>query len=293
MEQNTGHSSFIFDGTSENFNELVLDNSEKGPVLVNFWAPWVGPCFKLWADLEELVKEYQGKFLLVNVNSDFQKSLAQHYGITSLPTVKVFRRRKVVDQVYGAESVQSLRKLIDKYIVKQSDNELITALKYYQSGEIDKAFHLFEQAMLNDPDNLRISTTFAKLLLREKRYSEAENILKGLPQQAKEMPEINFLLAHIDFLQISATAPPEPDLKKAIADNPDNLDARYQFAAISLPQDNYESALQQLIEIIRRDRRYRNGAGMAGLKALFELLGKDNELTVCYRNEMGNILRSL
>ena len=90
-------SAFIFEATPDNFTQLVLDNSAKGPVLVNYWAPWAGPCLKLWPVLEQLARHYAGRFLLVNINTDTHKKLARDYGINSLPTLKMYRYGKVVD----------------------------------------------------------------------------------------------------------------------------------------------------------------------------------------------------
>ena len=94
----------VIDATGENFHQLVIANSAKGTVLVNYWTPNAGPCFKLWQVLESLSQDYQGRFLLVNVNTDTQKSLARENGITSVPTIKIYQRGTVVESIYGAQS---------------------------------------------------------------------------------------------------------------------------------------------------------------------------------------------
>jgi len=147
LPQTMTESAFIFEATADNFTQLVLDNSAKGPVLVNYWAPWAGPCLKLWPVLEQLARHYAGRFLLVNVNTDKHKSLARDYGINSLPTLKMYRHGKVVDEVHGAESEQSLRAFIDKHMARPSDRLLAKALRLYQQGDTTAALTLLAEAL--------------------------------------------------------------------------------------------------------------------------------------------------
>lgn len=277
---------YIFDATHESFGELVLGNSRKGPVLVNYWSPGAGPCLKLWPVLEKLANEYAGRFLLVNVNTDKYAGLARDYGVNSVPTVKVFRDEKAVEVIHGAHSEAAFRALIDRYIARPSDAAVVEAVTRYQQGDTARAFLLLQQAAGADPGNTRIPITHAKLLFQTGDYAQAEQLLRSLPGQLQKQEEVSTLLAHLGFVRTAQGAPGLEDLEQAIAENPEDLEARYQLSAIKLLEDDYEPAMQQLLEIIRRDRDFDEGVGYKGMMAIFTMLGKDSELVQRYRQRM-------
>jgi putative thioredoxin len=276
-------SSHIFQGTQENFAALVLDNSVKGPVLAYYWAPWAGPCHKFWPVLEKVTADYGGKFLLVSINTDQQKQLAREHGIRSVPTLKFYRHGRVVEELHGPQSEAELHKLIARYIACRSDAKLAAAIQMYQQGNIEEAVRLLREAEDTDPDNIRIPLTLAKLLMRHGQPAEAENLLRLLPAEARQDPEVSALLTHLGFIRIARDAPAEDLLEQAIAAEPKNSEARYQLSALKLLRDDYEGALQQLLEIVRTDRGFRNDAGRKGMVAVLNLLGKDHALAKRYR----------
>jgi putative thioredoxin len=198
---------FIFEASPANFTQLVLENSAKGPVLVNYWAPWAGPCMKLWPVLDLLARHYGGRFLLVNINTDTHKSLARDNGVNSLPTLKMYRHGKVVDEVHGAESEQSLRGFIDKHIARSSDRLLAKALGLYQQGNTEAALTLLTEAAQDDPDNPRLPLTHAKLLLREQHHADVQALIEALPKVLQDQAEFANLSAHAGFLSAAAEAP--------------------------------------------------------------------------------------
>ncbi|MCK4675252.1 MAG: thioredoxin fold domain-containing protein, partial [Gammaproteobacteria bacterium] len=160
-------SSYIIDVTSENFNDAVLSNSHKGPVMVNYWAENAGPCLRLWPVLEKLANDYNGQFLLANVDTNKEKQLAHEYGVNSVPTVKLFINGKVIDQIHGYDSPGSFKKMLDKYLARESDKDLAGAVAEYQNGDKEAAFEQLNKLIFIDPENSRIQLTFAKLLMRE------------------------------------------------------------------------------------------------------------------------------
>jgi putative thioredoxin len=281
---------YIFDATPDNFDALVLDNSDKGPVLVNYWAPYAEPCLKLRAELEPLVKEYDGRFLLVNVNTETQGELAERYGINSVPTIKVFRHREVVDSVYGAESAPSLRKLLEKYIAGETDEVLASAINTYQSGDIDGAMQQLREAAEADPFDLRIPLTLAKLLMRHGQFEHAEELLRALPEQAQMYDDVADLLAHLGFIRAAENAPATEELLENLSVDPDDLEARYQLAALLLLNDETEAALEQLFDILERERNYREGGIQKGIAAILNMLGPDDELSREYRKRLFSVI---
>ncbi len=283
-------SNHIYEGTRQNFVELVLDNSSRGPVLVNFWAEWAGPCHRLFPVLATLANDYGGRFLLVNVNTDEEKAVATEYGVKSLPLVKVFVRGKVVEEVHGYQPEPDLRRLIDRHVTKPSDQRIADAVRRYQGGDTEGGLQLLAQAALEDPANFRIPAVLGKLLMAQRRFDEAENLFNGLPAELREQPEISHLVSHLGFIQVARSAPDRAALETRLAADPADAEARHQLAAVALVEDDYDMALTQLLELVRHDRHYGDDAGRRGMLAVFKLLGDDGELVERYRALMYSAL---
>lgn len=290
---------YVFDATAENFQRLVLENSAKGPVLVNYWSPRAGPCLMLMPRLVRLAGEFGGRFLLVMLNTDELGPLARSHGVVSLPTVKVFRHGKVVDTLHGAESEGVLREFIRRQLPDTADM-LRRALEAQERGDTaaagvaaqvasapslarDPRLDPIVEAALADPQDTRIALALAKRLVLQGRYAQADDLLQALPAEARATPELHRLATHVAFLRAAREAPPAAELEQAIAADPDDLEARYRLSAVRLIANDYDTAMQQLLEIARRDRGFRRDAGRNGLLALFELLGEDDERVVRYR----------
>ena len=278
------NSPYIFDASADNFTRLVLENSAKGPVLVNYWSSKAGPCMMLMPRLMRLAGEFGGRFLLVMLNTDELGQLARSHAVVSLPTIKVYRHGKVVDTLHGAESESMLRDFIRKQLAGSTDTLLLNALSTHAQGDTASAVRLAAEAALADPQNTRIPLDLAKLLVLQGRYAQADDLLQALPAEVRdELPELRQLAAHVSILRTAREAPPAAELEQAIAANPDNLEARYQLSAVQLVASSYDAAMQQFLEIARRDRGFRHDAGRAGLHAVFELLGDDDERVLRYR----------
>jgi len=278
------NSPYVFDASTDNFPRLVLENSAKGPVLVNYWSPKAGPCLMLMPRLVRLASEFGGRFLLVMFNTDELGQLARSHGVVSLPTIKVYRHGKVVDTLYGAEPEESVRQFIRKQLAGSTDTLLMNALRTHARGDTASAVRLAAEAALADPQNTRIPLDLAKLLVLQGRYAQADDLLQALPAEVRdELPELRQLAAHVSILRIAREAPPAAELEQAVAANPGNLEARYQLSAVRLLANDYDAAMQQLLEIARLDPGYRHDAGRAGLHALFELLGDEDERVLRYR----------
>jgi putative thioredoxin len=283
---------YILEANPANFKTLVLENSDRGPVVVFYWSPRAGPCMKLMPRLIRLADEYCGKFLLVLLDTDEYGRLAkEEYGVTSVPTVKFFRHGKVAHTVHGAESDAEFRRAIDKFVPREASMAQANALRaYQQEGDLDQACALLAKAALDDPDNFRIALDLAKLLVLKADYSRAESVLQSLPAEAREEPEISALLVHAGFLRVAQSAPEIDTLERDIAAEPDKTVARYQLSAIRLLQNDYAGAMEQLLEIVRRDRAFREDAGRKGLIAIFNMLGSENEMVTTYRSLLTEVL---
>jgi putative thioredoxin len=282
--------SFIFEGTELNFDTLVLENSRKGLVLVDFWAPWVGPSLRQREMLSQLVSRYQGRFLLVTVNTDEQKAIASRFSVKSLPSLKLFRAGRVVEALHGVQPERDYQAAVDRYLVGLGDKVRIAAGKAWNAGQHDLAIQTLVEGAMTEPENLDIPAMLAKLLMRLSRFEEARSLLTALPEQVRASASIAPLLAHLDFLTSAGVAEDPQALQEALAADPNDNRKRFQLAAVSLFEDDYETAVTELIEILRRDRDFNDGAARRGLLAVFDTLGGEHELVRHHRGELARLI---
>ncbi|MCD6707899.1 MAG: tetratricopeptide repeat protein [Thiobacillus sp.] len=283
-------SPYVFDASAENFNRLVLENSHKGPVLVHFWTPKAGPCFILMPRLVKLAAEYGGKFLLVMLNTDDLPELARRFGVNSVPTVKFFWRGEVAHTIHGADPDSSFREVLDRFIAGDANRAHALGVAAWQSGNVAQARMLLANAAMAEPDNLAIPRDLAKLLWAEGEGEQALKLLDSLPPDARAEPEIARLHAHLSLAETARLAPPLAELDARLAHDPNDLDARYQRAAVLLAADEFADALEELLVIARTDRGFRHDIGRISLLALFDLLGNAHPLTRQYRQALSEAL---
>jgi putative thioredoxin len=280
----------VFDASAENFNRLVLENSHKGPVLVHFWTPKAAPCFILMPRLVKLAAEYGGKFLLVMLNADELPELARRFSVNSVPTVKFFWRGEVAHTIHGADPDSSFRQALDRFIAGDANRAHALGVAAWQRGNLPQARMLLANAAMAEPDNLAIPRDLAKLLWAEGEGEQALKLLDSLPPEARTAPEIAPLHAHISLAESARLAPPLTELEARLTENPADLDARYQRAALLLATDDFAAAMEDLLRIARTDRSYRQDIGRISLLALFDLLGSAHPLTRQYRQLLSESL---
>lgn len=280
----------VFDGSADNFHQLVIQNSARGTVLVNYWTPNAGPCFKLWQVLERLSNEYRGRFLLVNINTDTQKRLARENGITSVPTIKIYHQGQVLESVYGAQSEASLRSIIDKHIPPAQDTDIAGAIRAYQAGNIDTALATLVEASQQSPDDSKPHATAIKLLLREKRFADIDTWYSALPERLRRQPEISHLQVHARMLHLAELAEPADQLELQLEQTPGDIQVLMSLAALRMVEDQLESALEYLLIALQADRQHEDELPRRAMLAIFTLLGDKHEITVAYQKRLRDLL---
>ena len=281
---------YVLEGTERNFDQLVLENSRKGLVVVDFWAPWAGPSLRQQNLLKALANQYNGRFLLVTVNTDQQKGIASRFGVKSLPSFKLFRNASVVEAFHGMQPEADYRTIVDRYLVPLGDKVRLAAARAWDQGEHDKAIQVLAEGAVADPENLDIPSMLAKLLMRVHRYDEAREVLVAMPAAARDTAELATLRAHLDFITTARSVDDEQALWDRMAQSPPDLDAHFQAAALHLVRDEYEAALQALIVVLRNRRDYNDGAARRGLLAIFDTLGGDHALVKKYRGDLARLI---
>ena len=278
-------SAYILDVTKDDFSEAVLSNSHKGPVLVNYWAENAGPCLRLWPVLEKLANDYNGQFLLANVDTNKEKQLAHDYGVNSVPTVKLFINGEVVEQIHGYDSPDSFKKMLDKYLARESDKDLAAAVTLYQSGDKETAFDQLNKLIFVDPENSRIQLTFAKLLMKEEAYEQAFSLLEKTPLKS-ESEEAVVLMTNALFLATAQQKVKLEDIQQQLKDKPEDLMALFQLCSHEMMQSHFKDAMEILLQIIKIDYAWRDGIASLCMRGLFIMLGKDNPDVIEYRQKL-------
>ncbi len=276
------------DVSTDSFEREVIEASRQAPVLVDFWAPWCGPCRVLKPVLEKLAAEYQGKFRLAKVNSDENPELSAQYGVRSIPSVKAFVDGKLADEFLGARPESAVREFIEGLLPSPADLLRKDAMDAAAREDSDRALTLLAQAAELDPMNDAVHADTAEILLALGRIAEAKAAAGRLSPLASQDRRIGTLLAQLQFAD-GANADPSA-LEARIVGKPNDLEARLQLAKALVTQRRYEPALEQLLEIIRRDRKWNDEAGRKTMLSVFDVLGGQGELVSKYRRQLAAAL---
>ena len=278
-------SRYVLDATADNFRALVLENSDKGPVLVNYWSVKAAPCFMLTPRLVRLACEYAGRFLLVMVNTDEHRRLAKEHGVDSLPTIQVFRHGQAVATLCGAEAEPVLRRFIDKHLARRYEGLPMRASNTVCAGNVAKAASRAAPAVLDNPDpNVPVDGANMSMV------QPAGDLSAVLPPALRSEGEIAQLLVYVRFVVSAHTAPDPRELRLTLARDPGNSEARFQLASRAVTHDDYATALAQLFEIAQRDRGFLDGAAPVSMQALMNLLGDEHPLVRRYRPLLQQVL---
>lgn len=280
------HSPYIVDATSDNFKSLVLDNSNSGPVLVNFWSRKAGPCLRQYPILDQLIHHYEGRLLLVNIDTEKEFSFTKKYGIASVPTLKLFRHGEVIETWHGYQSAEELTKVLDLYVARDSDQALAQAIQLYAEGKRDEAYDRIANAIVEDPINPRLPLTMCKLLKHEERYAEALKLIDALPGDIRNDKEIIQFFALLSFYTDLDTTQDLNGLIARVDSSPDDLDAKQKLIAHHVTQQEYEQALQELVSMMEQNPSYKENYAQKAMLKVFDIVGRDHELVSRYRSNL-------
>jgi putative thioredoxin len=281
-------SSYVFEVNQHNFASVV-EASQQVPVLVDFWADWCEPCKQLTPLLTKLAQEYRGGFILAKVNADAQQALAAHFRVRSLPTVIVIWQGQIVEQLVGLQPESAYRQVIDRFHMSPGDQirEQVNAL--WQHGRQQEAVQLLRE-VLKQEESVELKVMLAEKLLQLDQGEEARQWLQALPAEERERQPASGLLARLQFADLAQGTPDRAALEKKIQVDPADSTARRQLAARCVLAGDYEAALEQFMEILRRDPKFEDEAGRKGLIAIFEILGNEDPLVTTYRRRMFSLL---
>ncbi len=276
------------------FEQKVLAASRSVPVVVDFWAEWCQPCRILKPILEKLAREYGGRFILAKVNSDENQELAAAYGVRGIPAVKAFVDGEMVDEFTGALPERQVRDFIERLMPSPAETLRQQAAEARHHGNDAAALELLQQAVALDPKCETAQLDLAELLLDEGALDEAQHAVEAAAQteDPKHKARAEALTARL-HLAVNADGADIPALERTLAENPADLETRLQLGnALALAHD-YRGACEQLLEIVKRDRKWNDEAGRKTLLALFNLLGANPQYDDLVREFRVGLARTL
>jgi putative thioredoxin len=267
------------------FQQHVLEESKHRPVLVDFWAPWCGPCKSLKPVLEKLAAEYGGKFLLAKVNSDDNQELAARYGVRGIPSVKAFVDGEPVDEFSGALPESEVRAFLDRLVPGPAEELRAQAAELRLAGDLSGALQTLADASKIDPAHVGVRLDAAEIMLDLNEADETCRLLAGVADDAD--PRVPQLKARLQFM--GAAGEDEAALAARVAADENDLEARLKLSQLLVAAGQYEAGMDQLLEIVRRDRSFEDDIGRKTLLSVFDLLG-GGELVSRYRRKLSSLL---
>ena len=278
------------DVTLQNFEPEVIEASRQAPVLVDFWAPWCGPCRTLGPMLEKLEAEADGQWKLVKVNVDENQELAGHFGVRSIPHVVAFADGQAVDQFTGVLPESGLREFLSRLTPDPVQLALHEAQTLAAAGDRQAAGDAFQSALALDPGSVAARFAYISFLLDGNALAEAETELGKLSPQASQDDAYTALRTRVDAMKGVADLPDEQTLTSRVAADPHDLSARLDLARLLIARQQYEPALEQLLAIVRADRGFEDDIGRKTMISVFDMLAEQPEVVSHWRRQLSTSL---
>ena len=274
-------SDFIIEVSEADFEYQVLEYSENVPVVVDFWAEWCGPCKYLGPVLEKLAKEAHGTFRLAKVNVDENPKLAIRYGVHGIPAVKAFKDRQMVSEFVGTIPEPRIREFLRNIAPHKIDLKLEKANSLLEGRQFKAAEEIYREVLSEEPVSSAALLGLAKCLLFQGRGRESVGVLSNFPA-SKDYYSAQLLLPLAQMIeQFQAELMPMPNQP---------LEAAFQNTLRLVQKGNVEAAMDGLLDILRENKQFRDGAARQMMVALLELLGENDPSTQQYRSELASAL---
>jgi putative thioredoxin len=280
----------MIDATLSTFERDVIEASMEVPVLVDFWAPWCGPCKVLGPLLEKLERDYGGRWKLVKVNSDTNPELASSFNLRSIPYTVAFVDGNAVAQFMGAQPEAYVRAFLDRLIPNPGELEHRAARDALALGQKDIARQYLKNAIALDPTSDGARLDMINLLLDDGDSADARKQFDILSTDAEQQSSYDSVRTRLIAAERAATLPPEDTLLARLAESPDDLQARLDLAELGIARREFRAALEQLLEIVRRDRAFGDDVGRRKMLAVFEMAATEPDLVDDYRSRLSGVL---
>lgn len=265
-------------------------NSYKLPVIVEFMGVYSGPCVALESSLTELAHEFAGQFVFAKVDIDEQPELTEKYGVTNLPTLKVFKDTEVVRTEEGLMQLDELTALLKDFgISRESDEMRLQAREMHLQGDVAGAVSLLTQAIRIDPSNTRVAMDMVQVLLDVNALDQATDIFNRLPNKEKESETGRALIGQLTFKKLASETEGKQAMFDRLDQNPLDFDAYFDLAVCLVAEHDYQGGLESLFALFEQEPNYKDGAAREMIVTILNMLSSsDPELSKQYRQRLGS-----
>jgi putative thioredoxin len=283
--------SFVIEVTAQNFEREVIERSQNLPIVIDFWAPWCGPCRVLSPVLEKLASEYEGRFLLAKVDIDREPELARQFGIRSIPAVIGVRDRKGVSAFVGVQAESAIRTWLKGLLPTPAESNAALAAEM-ELSDPPAAAALYNTALELDPNLPAAHLGLARMALAEGRLEDAQAGLLALERRGFLEPDAEKLKAELTLrLQAQQAGGMSLDAARAAsAANPSDLNRKFELAEALAAAGQYADALALCLGLVERDRKGIGEKARQTMIAIFRLLPADSELVTEYQRQLSLLL---
>ena len=274
------------DVTDASFEANVLAQSHTVPVVVDFWAPWCGPCRVLGPVLEKLAAEGGGRWILAKINTDENPQVAGAFRLSGIPAVKAFVNGELVAEFTGALPPAKVQHWLSGFLPSETDEKIDLGRQLVASGDLAAAEAAFQDALAGaDPDHPAALVALAGLALDAGRKKDALDLIDRIPEHRRD--QVSRPMARLELRLEADTAADLPTLQATFDADPTDTAARYNLALALIATERYEDGLAHLLEIVRRDRAFRDDAARKTMVKVFEIVGIQSDLAFDWRRKLG------
>ena len=289
----------IKDTSDSGFVTDVIEASNGVPIIVDFWAPWCGPCKTLTPILEKIVLSFKGKVKLVKINIDENQAIAGQLRVQSIPAVYAFFGGKPLDGFMGAQPESKIKEFISEVIVKSGgdtnnslDDLVQEADQKLEDGSVDEAESMFLKIIETDDNNFKAYAGLIKCKIFNNDFTEANTLLETVPAGIKSNPVFEKLGAEIELSKNISNVRSINIIQSELDKDPQNLNILFELALSKVSYKDYDSAILDLLKIFKEDPTWENGKAKDQLLQLFESLGHDNPIVLKGRRKLSSIVFS-
>ena len=284
----------IINVNQDQFIEEVIEKSKTVPVVVDFWAPWCGPCKQLTPVLESIVNKKNGKIILAKINVDENQAIAAQLKIQSIPTVYGFVDGRPIDAFQGAQPESKIEAMIDKLIDATPGNEIPKLLEEadtcFKNQDYEKAQNLYENLIALDPGNIKIIAGLLRTLLQLKKFEDINEMLDSLDEKILEDPEINKIKKLMDNLHGDENSSSINELQNKLKNNPNDKNIRLELSVELLKSNQTDQGFQELLILYEQDPKWNEEAAKKKLLEYFDLLGFNDPNVIEARKKLSSIM---
>ena len=284
----------IIDINQDQFVQQVIEKSKTTPVIVDFWAPWCGPCKQLTPTLEKIVTKKNGKVVLVKINVDENQDIASQLNIQSIPTVYGFVDGKPIDAFQGAQPESKVEIMINKMIDATPGNEVPKLINeaniLFKDQKFEESKELFEKLVSIDPGNPKIIVGLLRCMIQLKLYDDAKEIFESLDDNILENDEVLKTRKLLDNTSIEKNNLSYEKLEEQLKNQPQNKDLRFQLAESYLSATETEKGFNELLKLFEQDSKWNDSAAKKKLLEYFDLLGFNDPNVMDARKKLSSIM---